>query len=50
MKYTDYNTLVAECGVQLVGWTEGTGVCPIDCINTASQLCRLLMVMYPGAI
>jgi len=49
MKYTDYDALVVECGVQLVGWTEGAGVCPIDRINTAPQLRRLLTALNTGA-
>ena len=49
MKYTDYNALVVQCGVQLVGWMEGVGVCPIDRINTAPQLRRLLTALNTGA-
>jgi len=51
MKYTDYDALVAEWGVELIGWTEssGLGVCPIECINTAPQLRRLLAALKNGA-
>jgi hypothetical protein len=49
MKYADYNNFVAQWGIELVGWTEGTGVCPIERINTAPQLQRLLMALNTGA-
>jgi len=48
MKYADYESLVITHGVELVGWTEGTGVCPIECINTAPQLRRLLTALNTG--
>ena len=48
MKYADYESLVVAHGVELVGWTEGTGVCPIERINTAPQLRRLLTALNTG--
>jgi len=48
MKYADYESLVITHGVELVGWTEGTGVCPIKRINTALQLRCLLTALNTG--
>ena len=48
MKYADYDALVCKWDVELIGWTEGTGVCPIERINTALQLRRLLTVLNTG--
>jgi len=48
MKYADYNSLVIEWGVELIGWMEGVGVCPIKRINTTPQLRRLLVALNNG--
>jgi len=48
MKYADYKSLVIRHGVELTGWTEGTGICPIKRINTAPQLRRLLTALNTG--
>jgi len=49
MKYADYDALVVEWGVELIGWMEGAGVCPIKRINTAPQLQHLLAALNNGA-
>jgi len=49
MKYADYDSLVSKWGVELIGWTESTRVCPIEHINTAPQLWRLLTALNTGA-
>ena len=48
MKYANYESLVVVHSVELVGWTEGTGVCPIERVNTALQLRHLLTVLNTG--
>jgi len=48
MKYANYESLVIQHGVELTGWTEGTGICPIERINTAPQLRCLLTALNTG--
>jgi len=48
MRYVDYECLVVQCGIELVGWME-VNVCPIEHINTSPQLQRLLTALNTGA-
>jgi len=48
MKYANYDAFVTKWGIELVGWTEATGVCPIERLNTAPQLRRLLTALNTG--
>ena len=45
MKYANYDVFVTKWGIELVGWTEAMGVCPIERLNMAPQLRRLLTAL-----
>jgi len=48
MKYANYDAFIAKWGVELVGWTEATGVCPIERLNMAPQLRHLITALNTG--
>jgi len=48
MRYIGYDALVVQYGIHLAGFTEPSGICSIEKINTASQLQWLCMALNNG--
>ena len=49
IKYRAYKSFVMNWGVQLIRWPGGTGVHPIDEIQTTSELQQLLTALNDDA-